>query len=148
MTDPAPLFLKRDRSGTNNEKQRRGGSLIKEPVLTPPHYKTRHACEIQANLCREIRGGICLLSPHLEPNLAISSNHEHCHRRVACLRPRHCMICLRKFGSCSLCSSSACCQIVVVVVREQMHIPNLDFNLTLNLPRTATCSFNLLGSQS
>ena len=64
------------------------------------------------------------------------------------------LICLRDLGSCSLCSSSASRRILVVVVREQMHIPNLAFTLALNLsqlnldPRTVTGGFNLLRNQS
>ena len=38
--------------------------------------------------------------------------------------------CRRNFGSCSLCSSSVSRRILVVVVREQMHITNIAFTLT------------------
>ena len=37
------------------------------PLLTPPRYKTWHACQIKTTLCRAIRGGVYSLSPHLEP---------------------------------------------------------------------------------
>ena len=63
------------------------------------------------------------------------------------------LICLHNFGSCFLCSSSASRRILAVVVREQMHIPNHAFTLTLNLshpnldPQTVTGSFNLLRTQ-
>ena len=61
------------------------------------------------------------------------------------------LICLHNFGSCSSCSSSACRRILVVVVREEMHTPNIDFRPNVSMPRlnvvaprNAIDSFNLL----
>ena len=46
-----------------------------------PHYKTLHACEVQAALCRAIRerGDMYSLSTHDDPNfiIAISSNKHY-----------------------------------------------------------------------
>ena len=126
-----------------------------------PHYKAWYVREVQAALCRAIRGDMyshltlrqlhnchLRLTSSLQVRLHDITSKWQPRTRVSnpCTRESYAvsytdahadihtrrLICLHNFGSCSLCSSSASRRILAAVVRAQMHIPNLAFTLTLN----------------